>query len=89
MLGSSEYRWIPYTAFEAFEKEFAAALENLARAKAAVIENYDEILETLRGTFRQLATDSAERLAATVKDEPFDRDDFIKQNGCAGDGNDS
>lgn len=77
VLGSSEYRWIPYTAFEAFEKEFAAALENLARAKSAVIENYDEILETLRETFRQLAADSADRLAATMKDEPFDRDEFI------------
>lgn len=79
VLGSSEYRWIPYTAFETFEKEFAAALENLARAKSAVIENYAEILETLRETFRQLATDSAERLAATVKDEPFDRDEFINK----------
>jgi hypothetical protein len=77
VLGSSEYRWIPFTAFEAFEKEFVAALETLARAKTSVIENYDEILETLRGTFRQLATDSADRLAATVKDEPFDRDEFI------------
>ncbi|HLM59503.1 MAG TPA: hypothetical protein VK308_01745 [Pyrinomonadaceae bacterium] len=77
VLGSSEYRWIPYTAFEAFEKEFAAALENLARAKTAVIENYPEILETLRMTFRQIATDSAERLSATIKDEPFDREDFI------------
>ena len=79
VLGSSEYRWIPYTAFEAFEKEFAAALETLARAKAAVVENYPEILETLRETFRQLAADSAERLAATVKDEPFDRDEFIQR----------
>ncbi len=78
VLGSSEYRWIPYTAFEAFEKEFAAACETLARAKSAVIENYDEILETLRMTFRQLATDSADRLTATVKDEPFDRDEFIQ-----------
>ncbi len=82
VLGSSEYRWIPYTAFEAFEKEFAAALENLARAKAAVIENYDEILETLRMTFRQLATDSAERLTATIKDEPFDREDFIERTAA-------
>jgi hypothetical protein len=79
VLGSSEYRWIPFTAFEAFEKEFAAALENLARAKSSVIENYDEILEILRETFRQLATDSADRLAATVKDEPFDRDGFIQR----------
>lgn len=77
VLGSSDYRWIPFTAFEAFEKEFAAALETLARAKAAVIENYFEILETLRETFRALAKDSAERLAATMKDEPFDRNDFI------------
>jgi hypothetical protein len=79
VLGSSEYRWVPYTAFEAFEKEFAAALENLARAKAAVVESYAEILETLRETFRQLATDSADRLAATVKDQPFDRDEFINR----------
>lgn len=78
VLGSSEYRWIPYTAFEAFEKEFAASLETLARAKAAVVENYAEILETLRDTFQKLATDSADRLAATVKDEPFDRDGFIQ-----------
>lgn len=79
VLGTSEYRWIPYTAFEAFEKEFAAALENLARAKSAVIENYEEIIETLRETFRQLATDSAERMAATMKDQPFDRDEFINR----------
>lgn len=79
VLGSSEYRWVPYTAFEAFEKEFAAALENLARAKAAVVENYAEILVSLRETFRQLATDSADRLAATVKDQPFDRDEFINR----------
>jgi len=77
VLGNSEYRWIPFTAFEAFEKEFAAALENLARAKSAVIENYPEILETLRETFRVLAKDSAEHLAATMKDESFDRDGFI------------
>ena len=77
VLGSSEYRWIPFTAFEAFEKEFAAALETLARAKSAVTQNYPEILGTLRMTFRKLATDSADRLAATLKDEPFDRDEFI------------
>lgn len=78
VLGSSEYRWIPYTAFEAFEKEFAASLETLAKAKAAVIENYGEILETLRDTFQRIATDSAERLEATVKDVPFDREGFIQ-----------
>lgn len=78
VLGSSEYRWIPFTAFEAFEKEFAAALETLAQAKLAVIESYDEILETLRETFRALAKDSAERLLATIKDEPFDREEFIQ-----------
>ncbi len=78
VLGSSEYRWIPFTAFEAFEKEFAIALETLAKAKLAVIENYDDILETLRDTFRTLAKDSAERLLATIKDEPFDREEFIE-----------
>ena len=79
ILGSSEYRWIPFAAFEAFEKEFAAACESLARAKAAVTQNYPEILQTLRETFREIARDSAERLAATMKDEPFDRDEFIER----------
>lgn len=78
VLGSSEYRWMPYTAFAAFEKDFATALETLARAKSAVIENYVEILDTLRETFRTLAKDSAERLSATLKDQPFDRESFIE-----------
>lgn len=78
VLGSSEYRWMPFAAFEAFEKEFATALETLARAKSAVIDNYSEILETLRETFRALAKDSAERLSATLKDVPFDREAFIE-----------
>lgn len=78
VLGSSEYRWIPYTAFEAFEKDFATALETLAHAKSSVIENYEEILDTLRETFRTLAKDSAERLSATLKDQPFDRESFIE-----------
>ena len=77
VLGTSEYRWIPFTAFEAFEKEFAAALETLARAKTEVIENYAEILEILREDFRQLAKDSAERLEATLK-EPINRDEFVQ-----------
>jgi hypothetical protein len=76
VLGSSEYKWIPFTAFEAFEKEYAAALETLSRAKAEVIENYDEILNTLRETFKVLAKDSADRLEATQK-EPINREEFI------------
>jgi hypothetical protein len=44
-----------------------------------VIENYDEILETLRMTFRATCDDSAERLTATMKDQLFDRDEFINE----------
>ena len=77
VLGSSEYKWIPLTAFAAFEKEYAAALETLSKAKAEVIENYDEILQTLRETFTLLAKDSADRLEATLKTEPINREEFI------------
>lgn len=76
VLGSNEYKWIPFTAFEAFEKEYAAALETLSRAKAEVIENYDGILNTLRETFKVLAKDSADRLEAT-NTEPINREEFI------------
>jgi hypothetical protein len=47
VLGSSEYRWISFTAFEAFEKEFAAALETLARAKSAVYAKFSKRRRTL------------------------------------------
>src|SRR5262249_49692553 len=35
------YRWVPWRAFEPFEREFRAAQEALAAAKAEVLEQYD------------------------------------------------
>jgi hypothetical protein len=74
--GTSEYKWIPWNAFENFEQEYRRALETLAVAKAEVLANYDEILLTLRKSFADLAEDSAKRLDATL-DIPLDRDEFI------------
>ena len=74
--GTSEYKWIPWTAFEEFEAEYLKANETLAAAKAETLEKYDEILGILQDSFYTLAEDSADRFQATT-DEPFDRAEFV------------
>ena len=74
--GTSEYKWIPWNAFELFEAEYTRACETLSRAKAEVLANYDEIFMTLRSSFTELAEDSAKRLEATLA-EPLDRAEFV------------
>lgn len=59
------YRWIPWRAFEAFEREFTAAQDGLATAKAEVLEQYDAVREEVVEIFLRLAADSARRLEAT------------------------
>lgn len=73
--GTSEYKWVPWTAFEQFEGAYLHACETLAKAKAEVLEKYDEILTILQDSFYRLAEDSADRFQATT-DEPFDRAEF-------------
>ncbi len=74
--GTSEYKWIPWNAFENFEQEYLRSLETLAAAKAEVLANYDEILLTLRKSFADLAEDSAKRLDATLE-IPLNREEFV------------
>lgn len=74
--GTSEFKWIPWTAFEQFEAEYFKACATLAAAKGEALENYDEILDILRDSFFKLAEDSADRFHATTS-EPFARDEFI------------
>ncbi|MGH9946945.1 MAG: hypothetical protein ACRD6X_07100 [Pyrinomonadaceae bacterium] len=74
--GTSEYKWIPWTAFEQFEQTYFRACETLSAAKAEVFQKYDEILAILQDSFYQLAEDSAARFQATT-DVPFDRAEFI------------
>ncbi len=59
------YRWVPWRAFEAFERDFRAADAALAMAKAALLAEYDTVREEVMATILQLARDSARRLAAT------------------------
>ncbi|MEP6902845.1 MAG: hypothetical protein ABJA66_13920 [Actinomycetota bacterium] len=75
--GTSEYKWIPWNAFENFEAEYKRSLETLSTAKAEVLANYDEIIITLRKSFADLAINSAKRLDATLE-IPLDREEFIE-----------
>lgn len=74
--GTSEYKWIPWSAFENFEQEYRKACETLAAAKAEVLAKYDDILLTLRKSFAELAEDSAKRLDATLE-IPVNREEFV------------
>ncbi len=74
--GTSEYKWIPWNAFENFEQEYRKACETLAAAKAEVLAKYDDILLTLRKSFAELAEDSAKRLDATLE-IPVNREEFV------------
>lgn len=75
--GTSEYKWIPWSAFEQFEQDYRRACETLSTAKAEVLEKYDEIVATLIESFRELAEDSASRLQATLT-EPLDHMEFVE-----------
>lgn len=59
------YRWIPWRAFSEFEREFNLALENLNKAKQAVLSDYDLIRNEVLETFTRLADESKQRLLST------------------------
>lgn len=59
------YRWVPWSAFEAFERDFRAAQDALESARTTVLDQYEAIREEVIGTILRLADDSARRLIAT------------------------
>jgi hypothetical protein len=59
------YRWVPWRAFAAFEREFHAAQEALTAAKETVLAEYKAARAEVVQTVRSLAVDSVCRLAAT------------------------
>lgn len=80
---SPSYRWIPWQAFEAFEREFRAAQVALDAAKEAALADYDALREEVVATFLQLATDSARRLEATGHVIPEGFNDAVVQSVLA------
>jgi hypothetical protein len=66
------YRWVPWRAWPAFEREFNRALVNLRAALDAYEADYSSIRETVLDAFRELAVDSARRLQATQQPVPPD-----------------
>lgn len=59
------YRWVPWRAFDAFERAFLAAQAALDTARTAALDDYDLLREEIVATFLQLAIDSTRRLGAT------------------------
>lgn len=64
------YRWVPWRAFEAFERDFETARLDLESAKLDILAHYDAVREEVIQTFLQLATDSGRRLQATGQTVP-------------------
>jgi hypothetical protein len=73
------YRWIPWRAFETFERDFQAARADLERAKNELLADYDAVREEVIGTFLQLAADSGRRLEATGQRVPEGFEQVIVQ----------
>jgi hypothetical protein len=71
------YRWIPWRAWPAFEREFEVAQSRLRAALQAYERDYVLIRETVLDTFRQLAADSARRLQATQQPVAPDFEDVV------------
>ena len=71
------YRWVPWRAFETFEREFRAAQAALEAARAEVLERYDAVREEVVETFLRLAANSARRLAATGQAPPAGFEDAV------------
>lgn len=59
------YRWVPWSAFEVFERDFQAAQDSLEAARTSVLDQYEAIREEVFETLLRLADDSARRLIAT------------------------
>src|SRR5439155_21276435 len=64
------YRWIPWSAWQAFERAFAAEPAQLRAALDAYKTDFPTIRDRVLGAFRQLAADSARRLTATGQTVP-------------------
>jgi hypothetical protein len=71
------YRWVPWRAFTEFESAFNKACDNLNEARQKVLDQYDGIREEVIATFKQVATDSAQRLEATGAIAPGDFQDRV------------
>jgi hypothetical protein len=80
---SPSYRWVPWRAWSAFERDFNAAQGQLRTALEAYDTDYLTIRETVLEAFRQLAADSARRLEATGHQVPPDFEDAVVQEVLA------
>jgi len=77
------YRWVPWRAFEAFERDFETARLDLESAKLDILAHYDAVREEVIQTFLQLATDSVRRLQATGQTVPDGFADAVVQGVLA------
>src|SRR4051794_41129641 len=59
------YRWVPWSAFEVFERDFRQAQAALEAARTTVLDQYEAIREEVGEIILRLADDSARRLIAT------------------------
>jgi hypothetical protein len=74
---SVQYRWVPWTAWQAFERAFAAEQVQLAAALDSYDAGFASVRERVLKSVSELATDSARRLAATGEIIPRDFEDGV------------
>jgi len=80
---SPVYRWIPWRAFETFERDFETAQDDLEIAKIDILSQYEVVREEVVETFLRLAADSIRRLEATGQSVPAGFEDMMVQGVLA------
>jgi hypothetical protein len=78
---SVAYRWVPWSAWDAFERAFGAEQSQLRAAMNRYQADFPALRELVLGTFQQLAADSARRLTATAQPVPPNFEDAVVEGG--------
>jgi hypothetical protein len=77
ILETTAFRWVPWRAWPAFEQAFERTQTQLREALNRYAADYLAIRATVLNTFRQLAADSAQRLAATGQQVSSEFEDAV------------
>ncbi len=68
--GFRPYRWIPFTAWQEWQRRFGAAQKALHKAKEAILVDYEVIQDEMAEAFNRMARDAALRYQAMGQEVP-------------------
>lgn len=77
--GLRPYRWVPFLAWQEWQRRFGAAEKALQKAKNAILADYDAIRDEMAEAFNRMAQDAAQRYRALGQEVP---DEWVNSVAC-------